>query len=472
MSHGRASFSEEQAQTDLLLVVPPRGVPLDTEQRGHTVLKVVAGDKSAPHVLRRVPNEILSQILLAVLEDAPLGEFICPPWYLGHVCQHWRALALALPGLWTVITYDGFPEKTKTLIERASNELLRVKFRMPPGGGRERHDQALAVLDMLMDVSERWIAVSMDLRPSLVHRLSVLRVRLPVLRFLGFGLSATTRYSGDGVDYRDTVNAFELTPRLHDVSLHNLAGIRHPNPIALPWTQLTHLRLSIHRPQHLLLLQSTPGLEWASVDFRTEAHAVLFTTQIDVDLPALRRLFTRDIIFFDVLNAPLLEEVYTVNADPTPLLHFLERSQAQTRKLRTLRLAWATTRTVSLILEAAPQIASLGLQCGSDKEAEAFVSQLTVQADATPCMGPNVTDLTLVFDERIVGPGALMRMIESRAASDGAKCRKLEYIRIWVTSGTMAVSEQMMDRFKVLRETRGLVYEVKWGPNLIDDWDD
>ncbi|CAK5279660.1 unnamed protein product [Mycena citricolor] len=443
---------------------------LDLAQGQEPALKLLANDSSVRDVLQRIPNEILSKILLAVLEEAPLAEFVYPPWYLGHVCQHWRALALALPGLWSVIAHGRSSEKIKTLIERSGAEPLRVRFWMPYGGGRERQEQALAVLDMLMDVSERWIAVSMDMRPSLVHRLSVLRGRLPQLRFLGLSLSAATDYSGDGVDYRDTVNAFELAPRLCDVSLDNIAGIRHPNPIALPWGQLTRLHLAIHRPQHLLLLQSTPGLEWASVDFQTEAEAILSTVQIDVELPALRRMFTREIIFFDVLNAPLLEEVYTIDTGPTPLVQFLERSQAQTHKFRTLRLAWATTRSVSAILAAAPQIVSLGLQCGSDKEAEAMVSQLTVRANSTQCLGPNVTDLTLVFDERSVRQGSLMRMIKSRATSDGAKCRKLGVIKIWVTAGSMTLNEQSMYQLKVLQETQGLVYEVKRGPHLIDEW--
>ncbi|KAF8646031.1 hypothetical protein AX16_007456 [Volvariella volvacea WC 439] len=77
-----------------------------------------------------LPNEILSRIFLYIPNNAPLTEW-APSF--THVCRLWRHIALALPYLWTTITFedfDNFKHWTDLLITRSGGHLLTLDFRV------------------------------------------------------------------------------------------------------------------------------------------------------------------------------------------------------------------------------------------------------------------------------------------------------------------------------------------------------
>jgi len=115
--------------------------------------------------VRRIPQELICEIFSWTLPcTRKIGEWTVdqPPWYLGHVCSTWRAIAGAYPSLWSPITvfHDKFyhHEDTtplamlETQLLRSRNALLTVYFRWWMDGALD----AAPILTVLPPHSNRW----------------------------------------------------------------------------------------------------------------------------------------------------------------------------------------------------------------------------------------------------------------------------------------------------------------------------
>ncbi|KAJ7089624.1 hypothetical protein C8R44DRAFT_641309, partial [Mycena epipterygia] len=70
-----------------------------TQQRDN-IVQQVRQHTNAIRCRRRLPPEIVSKFLASYLLSTAPDVFNETPWYLGHICQYWRDVALTTPSLW------------------------------------------------------------------------------------------------------------------------------------------------------------------------------------------------------------------------------------------------------------------------------------------------------------------------------------------------------------------------------------
>ncbi|KAJ6451819.1 hypothetical protein C8R47DRAFT_290965 [Mycena vitilis] len=274
-----------------------------TVQRGANVEQVLRY-KKATRPLRRLPPEIVSQFLTYTLPDLDPDDLGQTPWQLGHVCSYWRAVALATPILWRdiiILRTRSYPlEKLETQLSRSSNLPLRVMF-WSPFSPLDSH--ATDLLLTLIDSSLRWTVASLEIHPQDFVRLNPLRGSIPYLRYLRIGVApdhygGRNRFMDSDSESEDSNNPFEIAPALRDVTLDDTSGI--PRPLVLPFRQLTRVKASTNCASHVKMLQKTPNLEMAYLEFTDDPVGA---TPPMIRLPHLRRLYISAQPFLNQLEA-------------------------------------------------------------------------------------------------------------------------------------------------------------------------
>ncbi|KAJ7119864.1 hypothetical protein C8R44DRAFT_555443, partial [Mycena epipterygia] len=69
-------------------------------QERNTLLSDVRSHTAILSPLRNLPSEILCRIFLLAIPSLRRLELPRAPWFLGHICQRWRDISVALPTLW------------------------------------------------------------------------------------------------------------------------------------------------------------------------------------------------------------------------------------------------------------------------------------------------------------------------------------------------------------------------------------
>ncbi|KAF8160660.1 hypothetical protein B0H34DRAFT_795548 [Crassisporium funariophilum] len=180
---------------------------------------------------RHFPPELLTEIFFHCVDEEDDPKSNEAPWKLGHVCHHWRRIALDAPSLWANLppTYLGTLKKAvakrllarlSTLLERSSDAVLSFHL-------YTHHASPLdtPILDLLLAHCERWEKVSLEVSGVTVRQFLRVKGRLNSLRSLTFCI----RRSGE-----QHLDLFEAAPMLTKVNLHPWDGM-----LALPWSQLT-----------------------------------------------------------------------------------------------------------------------------------------------------------------------------------------------------------------------------------------
>ncbi|KAJ6530296.1 hypothetical protein B0H19DRAFT_912814, partial [Mycena capillaripes] len=104
VSEGQDQIDTLNAQIDSLQAALAQLV-----QKRDEIEEFVRAHRAIVSPIRRVPPELICQILALALPSD--GEAVAnnPPWYLGHICQSWRLCALASPDLWRFIAIPSPP---------------------------------------------------------------------------------------------------------------------------------------------------------------------------------------------------------------------------------------------------------------------------------------------------------------------------------------------------------------------------
>lgn len=438
-----AAISRTRAELDRL-----------TQQREGVHQQVALHKKAICFVDRLLP-EILSNIFELTLPDMDPDEPADTPWYLGHICAYWRKVALGLQILWSdifVMRTAKFPiEKLETQLVRAPDWPLKVL--LWSSGLGDVHGAAL--LQILVARSPQWRAASIYVAPDNFRHLIPLHGRIPQLRYLRINV---VDY-GSGANTRDQGNPFQFALELRDVAVEDISGLRAP--MVFPLAQLTRLKAVFGRLVPVTMLQHTPNLELASLDFPNDAPRL---NGAHIHLPRLRRLFLSDLSGLDLFILPALEELYMIDTNPAPLLSLLARSPAA--KLKTLRIMCCTPRNVATILAACPTTQTLAVQVASRDKPDALLRDLTVRPVAgTPaCIGPNVDSLTFALDGGRIHPGLLADLVESRwrVPAQGGVCRRLRSVQLLLMAGDFVVGKGPLKRLKEL-EKEGLRVSILEG---------
>ncbi|KAF7342613.1 F-box domain-containing protein [Mycena sanguinolenta] len=271
--------------------------------------------------VRRMPPEILGEIFswtLPTIREV-LGIENCP-WVLTHVCCGWRAVALSIPSLWSLITIDFSAEQQypveiiRTHLERARS--LKIHF-----FGSEEHDSdaQISLFVLLGEHSVRWEELSAQLTADLLP--CAVNLDLPSLRraWVQWHSSHSQPPDLESIDFFRTANSL--------VDIGVFSNFRFI-PTHLPAShQLTRYDFDAPWETHCELLKLLPSLQEAHILRSFDVDEGWPEPREPISLLHLRRLYVNDPVCLDYLRAPVLEGIAmeTIDTDPTEASEFLER---------------------------------------------------------------------------------------------------------------------------------------------------
>ncbi|KAK0495918.1 hypothetical protein EDD18DRAFT_1463113 [Armillaria luteobubalina] len=165
--------------------------------------------------IRILPTEIFIEVFRY---SVVVNAFDCSkgPWLLAQVCSTWREIITThCPRLWSTILIEICDYRCedpvsllKTVLDRSGQSDLRIKF----WETSIEEYAAKQMLNLLLEVSNRWSNVILDLQPGSLSSLSVVRGRLDRLS------SMTIKYHGIGQP-PSRIDAFEIAPLLNSINI-------------------------------------------------------------------------------------------------------------------------------------------------------------------------------------------------------------------------------------------------------------
>ncbi|KAJ7608996.1 hypothetical protein FB45DRAFT_945541 [Roridomyces roridus] len=253
--------------------------------------------------LRRVPDEIIAEIFAWTMPSPAESEgfdVTQSPWILGHISSHWRAIALSIPSLWSMVSIR--PGSAANPLPMAELQLRRARNLKIHFYGDEDEDatEQLNLFNFLARHSAVWEELSIQLTTFLVPRLVALRGRLPLLRRLWI------QWDREGSDRGvDSIQCFDNAPSLVDVGS---IGESRFIPILLPAHQLTSYRVDGPWREHQSLLKAARNLVEARIVIVFDQDR--FWPDADpIDMPHLQRLYVSDVSVLKYVRAPALSEI-------------------------------------------------------------------------------------------------------------------------------------------------------------------
>ncbi|KAF9466730.1 hypothetical protein BDZ94DRAFT_132786 [Collybia nuda] len=222
--------------------------------RKRVPLKRKINSRFAP--VLQLPLEISSEIFSSCFPSNSWGLWHSKtPLALGEVCSAWRDLAWSMPWLWSTVSLDIrqcsaiHAVLLSEWLGRTAELPLSIHLRLvcdiltPPEVRSAAH-----LLDVLTLHSERWCHIDFDIPfffPNGIR--SKGPVAFPLLR------NMSLHVMGAG----SQVEAFRLAPNLRTVCLKGFI----PGSVALPLSQITHIRLGPTTADECLnILSGTPNL--------------------------------------------------------------------------------------------------------------------------------------------------------------------------------------------------------------------
>ncbi|KAJ7595695.1 hypothetical protein C8J56DRAFT_922985 [Mycena floridula] len=389
--------------------------------------------------IRRVPPEIIGEIVLAALADSDgiSLDVRKGPWVYGRVCSLWRGEVLSST-VWSNINvrhsepdnhhYLGRPLAVRpshshspaaTILReiflRSNKQPCRlklcIKFESPV---------AKDLLAAAVENSPSWFDVELDLASQLLPGLEPVQDRIPLLQRLRIHPTIA------GVDPFVSVNCFRHSPALRSL---NLRGISEIHLLKLPWAQLIefHHFAGSCPTNHLRSMSNLISLICYGRD--------RLSSNDEIVLQSLRTLDARqsDSTLLAVFRLPALEDLRVNGSQLLAIPGLVQRSSCSLKHLcfEDSPAAWdgqfSATRFVP-VLQQIPEIHSLDLSHSSS----ALVFQIIRLIIGMQYL-PRLRRLTL--------PGVLIRdplkllvqVVESRRS-----CSPLEEIRLTSWSGMLS----------------------------------
>ncbi|KAJ6507801.1 hypothetical protein C8R47DRAFT_1099604 [Mycena vitilis] len=293
----RNSLSAAQKRVDALdlAVEHAREALEELMRKQKDAVDVVSQHCGALSPVRRMPHEMLCEIFASTAAGDPEA-----PWRLAGVCQSWRNAALEYGRLWSAINLPSLVSsnsalaKLQTQLHRSGNANLDVRI-------MER-TVVPRMLQLAVGQSHRWRTLQLALSDSSAYELNTVWHRttggsFPRLETLEVAFH-----------YEATIpNIFAVAPELRKVILTDKAFRCDSEPVAVPWSQITHYRAKYTLQRHLEILTVAHNLQECSIDF-AERNANP-SNIVDIALPYLRRLRTNHHHFLSHITAPALEDL-------------------------------------------------------------------------------------------------------------------------------------------------------------------
>ncbi|KAJ7157457.1 hypothetical protein C8R46DRAFT_1294161 [Mycena filopes] len=306
------------------------------------------------------------------------------PWYLGHICQSWRYIALTYPRLWTHLNIGvGLPCIEAQLL-RAGNMLLEVYW----SGKQNKEDTGLT--DLMRPRYSRWRTLHIDSyaadTPEWLRLANGHLVQLTTLKIID-----TKRV--------EIPDLFSATPNLRHVLLNGFEFQDCSPSTPIPWAQITHYRAWTYHPQRQVeILKDAQNLLVCCVGFTLRVLDPLSAPL--VTLPRLRRFSTQHAQFLTYLTAPMLQELTSLHTQLEAMSLLLSFTSISTSSCTLTTLALfdcAVSMELVPVLQSVPSLAHLFIESGGDPEYSSWVTYNAVFSAMTlptaPLLCPNLDSL-------------------------------------------------------------------------------
>ncbi|TRM67409.1 hypothetical protein BD626DRAFT_396064 [Schizophyllum amplum] len=386
--------------------------------------EVIARQRAYVAPIRRLPNEILSEIFSMACTQIDLSARHCVPVRISQVCKSWQDIMDTLPSAWTRFHLRTWQSCSSVRERRLLDLCLRKSKGRPFAQEVVFRFWNLRCFNVLKHYSDQWTSLDIDDCDGDDEFYEQFGDRpLSNLRKLE-GWSAALVLG-------DTHRVFERrTPALRTVKLKDSHNITDEIP-HLPWTQLTEIDIHGRSDYAIDVLSRCPNV--ASIVLHITAPHAEEQPRAELQHATLRELRTASITFdcldgakmLDHLTAPALDSLalaWAVNRETaTPpdsggrVPRFLGRSSCRLREL-SLRQVPASER--SCVTTTFRGLRSLTLYARDDMpltdvDFHAFGTQLN---DGTPSL---LTDMEKLH---IGGPGrfqgeTVVGMLEARRAA-------------------------------------------------------
>ncbi|KAF7346676.1 F-box domain-containing protein [Mycena sanguinolenta] len=309
--------------------------------------------RSIASPIRRMPQELICEILdLSTARDRA-GHEGKPPWRMGWISRSWRQYALGYPPLWSSFTvpasqaYPWGEDWITSQLPRLESQLLRS------GTGPlnihwsrfDRKEPSSRILDLMLPHSNRWRTVSFHKPPRAAVRPGRLismsfpirrptNVELDWLQPLRGKLDALRRLEMVGLRCTTFLDVFATAPNLCKV-----VGISLPPAdeasIEVPWKQIKYYRGTYSFAQQVDILQAAPNLLSCTLDITDYDYTFVPPTDTTITLRQLRRLCLDQLGFHLPIVAPNLEELRCVDGQLKipQILSFVHRASCTLRRL-------------------------------------------------------------------------------------------------------------------------------------------
>ncbi|KAJ7157339.1 hypothetical protein C8R46DRAFT_424167 [Mycena filopes] len=402
-------------------------------ERDETV-KHVRERRAIVSPLRRVPPEVLCEIFASSIEGSESGEE--PPWYLGHICQSWRRIALGYPGLWThLIIREDLPCIEEQLL-RAGNALLDVYW-----SGRQNKEN-VGLADLMGPHYGRWRALRIDY---------VFNHAPEWLRFANGHLDQLETLEMTGSPDVAIPIFLSVAPNLRHVFLNDLDFAECCPWIPVPWAQITHYRGTFLLHRQVEVLQTAQNLLVCSVGFFGDISDPPSPLLV---LPRLRRLSTESAKFLSYLNVPALQELTSLYTPRVAMPRLLSLISNSCCTLTTLALFSFSLDMVFLsVLEALPSLAHLFVECGNistDTSKHTAVFR-AMTLPTPPLLCPNLTSLVYGYRGPDMAPEqAFFDMTSSRFSRTSDRLHNLQRLCIFAID-KRPPPERIIDAIAMLR---------------------
>ncbi|KAJ7740443.1 hypothetical protein DFH07DRAFT_839069 [Mycena maculata] len=423
--------------------------------------------------IRRVPTEILVNIFTYYADLVKAIKFSnvrYGVWVLGHVCGHWRAVALTTQAIWSSFVFTCSPKMgnvgalAEEYLMRSGNHPLSIDFlctdRDPehPAVG----DPCRDVFDALLVRSREWEVAHFRLPPSLYPDMAIIKGNLPSLRKLE--LSVFRLDFGGATPSLAALEAFSICPRLVDLTL--LLLTRGNSHIVFPWAQLERYSGS-DRYGPINVLSAAPNIrECRLVNYRVADNE--FNTPIVHQMHSLelRKLSCA------FLTTPALTRLACPVAQVNFVHELLLRSAPPLAALELIgfhAIPDAIVRQLMNLFAVAPAIAQLTLQGHQREATEPGAAAVFAGLVYAPTNGdlilPALTHFTMsgiAFDD------AFVRMVASRcvlntASEPDMKFRRLKAVSVSAVGDTSASHLLRLRQFEV---QNGLELTIGQAPTL------
>jgi hypothetical protein len=430
------------------------------QQREETV-ELLRQHQSIVSPARRMPTELICDIL-ALTWEAYKDTANGPPWYLGHICRHWRHSALLYPNLWSSITVPSFKSsRGNHLLSSIEAQLVRsadVPLDLYWPSVQSQVDPRL--LDLIFYHCRRWRSLHFhdpaQHQDRMLHWLRPVDGQLDQLQKLTL-VGHYRMFVGD---------MFATAPNLRKVILTDGVSSCSPDGIVIPWRQITHYRGTYTARRQLNILRAAPDLVecdlgFTNVDFESDPDASM------IDLPNLRRLSSEHVAVLEYLTAPAVEDLrLTLGREQlVPLLPFIHRSSCTLTRLALTELSAIDVDVMSTLREL-PSLAYLLLEYASDAEIGAYDGFVWINAmfvsGAPSDICPDLKTLVVGYTDADQLPFAFFEMVRSRFQANRTRPSRLECLRIFDAGSLTALPDEELAQMNDLREEGLDVGLVDW----------